>query len=230
MFDSRGFLIKIDGIERNCLLPFVDFLNTSHFPILDGRGQFNDKTNCFEIRTLSNLPAGNQVFMNYGAFPNRELLMYYGYLDSNNPYDRVMINFELPEDGLADQKLDILTQHGLGLEQYVRIGQIPTKLLAALRISLATDTELAAVIYGQDPEAPLSARNEKEIISTLAVLLEGILLQQLEARDDDLDEDMALLAEDFTPKERLAIQYKLLQKEILQNAISIVANMQQKLN
>ncbi len=36
MFDSRGFRIKIHGKEKNCLLPFVDLLNSSSYPTLDG--------------------------------------------------------------------------------------------------------------------------------------------------------------------------------------------------
>lgn len=65
----------------------IDFMNTCPRAQMEGRGQFNPATNAFEIRTLTAVPAGTQLYLTYGNFSNREHVLYYGYFDPKCPND-----------------------------------------------------------------------------------------------------------------------------------------------
>eukprot|EP01100_Stratorugosa_tubuloviscum_P003934 TRINITY_DN195_c1_g6_i2.p1 TRINITY_DN195_c1_g6~~TRINITY_DN195_c1_g6_i2.p1 ORF type:complete len:642 (+),score=255.60 TRINITY_DN195_c1_g6_i2:21-1946(+) len=178
IFDSRAFLMRIDDRDVNCLLPLVDLCNTSHYPLLSGRGRFNVETQCYEIRSLSKFNGikkslqinndkqeqqtflVNQLFLTYGPYSNRELFLHYGFIETNNPYDRCCISLEFPEEEEEDflnndsqienfqmnfefeQKFELLKikkqlieLHKLSLENnYLYLNLIPTKLLAVVRI------------------------------------------------------------------------------------------------
>jgi hypothetical protein len=73
----------------NCLLPFIDFLNSRPRAHIEGRGQFDAAANAYQCRTLCAVPANTQLYLNYGAFNNREQLMQFGFVFPDNPYDNI---------------------------------------------------------------------------------------------------------------------------------------------
>ena len=119
VFESRGFSFTINGQVRNCLLPFVDMLNTSNYPQLESK--FDDVSQEFQVNAFSDCN-GTQLYINYGPYSNRELFLNYGFMIDNNPYDRFRISFEIPLDTYYNTKSELLEKHGLSLDHYLRRG------------------------------------------------------------------------------------------------------------
>jgi hypothetical protein len=58
IFDSRGFSFEV---FRNCLLPFIDSMNTDDYAHIEMRGKFNSEHNVFEVRALADIDPGRYV-------------------------------------------------------------------------------------------------------------------------------------------------------------------------
>lgn len=93
--------------------------------------------------------------------------------------------FEMPDDDLVARKEALLERAGLSLHEHsVRRGPLSRRLLATLRLCLSNAEELAAYERGAAPEeASGSARLEREIYTTLRVMLDGLLSEAQEARE-----------------------------------------------
>lgn len=86
---------------------------------------------------------GEEVFNNYGAKPNDELLLGYGFLLEDNPEDFVSVKLGTNGD---PRTAVILQAFGLPLStpHYIKRGatELPTELLAQMRILVASDGHL----------------------------------------------------------------------------------------
>lgn len=56
-----------------------------------------DQNDCCEIRAIHDIKKGKQIFNTYGKFPNAVLLLKYGFVVENNPYDKVSLVKEFDE-------------------------------------------------------------------------------------------------------------------------------------
>ncbi|XP_044298138.1 SET domain-containing protein 4 [Varanus komodoensis] len=99
------------------LAPYLDLLN--HSPSAQVKAAFNEKTKCYEIKTLSHCQKYNEVFICYGAHDNQHLLLEYGFVASCNPHSTVhvgtntLLKYLFPEDKQRQMKLSILQEHRL---------------------------------------------------------------------------------------------------------------------
>ncbi|XBW35782.1 hypothetical protein QEN19_001354 [Hanseniaspora menglaensis] len=57
----------------------------------------HDQDDVCEIRTIHDIEKGNQIYNTYGKFPNAVLLLKYGFVVENNPYDKVSLVKEFNE-------------------------------------------------------------------------------------------------------------------------------------
>lgn len=106
------------------LLPFLDMINHNPKAKVDwtsGPGTSGTLPDSGEIRvrfahpaTADPIPAGNEVFNNYGAKSNEEFLIGYGFVLPNNPSDavRVLVNDARAQDPEFARKKAVLS--GLG--------------------------------------------------------------------------------------------------------------------
>lgn len=51
---------------------------------------------CLHLPVARSVAAGEEVFVSYGAKSNAELLLFYGFALSGNPYDDMPLSLELP--------------------------------------------------------------------------------------------------------------------------------------
>ncbi|CAI2166878.1 9917_t:CDS:10, partial [Funneliformis geosporum] len=128
-----------DVKDHIAIAPFLDFLNHSHEAKI--KGEFNQATQCYEITTFTPYKKGNQVFINYGPHDNFFILMEYGFVIPNNPYnyvslDREFFEISLPEETelIRQEKLDLLLHHGFYGDYSLRISEISFRLMTALRL------------------------------------------------------------------------------------------------
>lgn len=95
MFTSRSFPHKIidqsakDG--QAMLLPLIDLLNHDNSTRVNWEYKSVDNTGYFSIHSQEQLIKGYEVYNNYGAKGNEELLMGYGFVIPDNPNDSVAL-------------------------------------------------------------------------------------------------------------------------------------------
>jgi hypothetical protein len=210
--DTRAFSFREMGC---CMLPFVDFVNTYPYPQLESKGSYIAEIDAFQIKTMADCKKGEQLFICYGPYSNRELLQNYGFVTQNNPYDRYFIEFELPEDDTEERrelKSQLLTKFNLSLEHFFRKGRIPSKMLATLRICLLNEEELNTVDdENWTPFQPMD--NELQVLNTLQMTVEALIgmLPPVETIDEQ---------ETIPLDEQFAIQYQESQRQVLQESLS----------
>ena len=99
---SRGFslpMVPISDVERavireyypsglvTTLLPIVHFFN--HDFAAQCETPTVSETGRIEVKSLVKIAADSEVFINYGGFSNKELILNYGFFIPRNPYDAI---------------------------------------------------------------------------------------------------------------------------------------------
>ena len=90
---SRVFSVKIHNKKETIIAPFADLLN--HKRPTDTFWDFDDKTNSFYIKSISNIQKGEEIFDSYGIKSNRNYLLYYGFTINNNTYNKLHVDILL---------------------------------------------------------------------------------------------------------------------------------------
>ncbi len=70
------------------LLPYVHFFNHDFYGQCD-IPQLNVEDGSVHVKALVDIKQGEEVFINYGGFSNKQFLLNYGFFVENNPYDRI---------------------------------------------------------------------------------------------------------------------------------------------
>ncbi|XP_033002879.1 SET domain-containing protein 4 isoform X1 [Lacerta agilis] len=164
MKHSQGDCFSMES-NTYALAPYLDLLN--HNPAVQVKAAFNEKTKCYEIRTLSGCQKYKEVFICYGPHDNQRLLLEYGFVANSNPHSSVHVGTEtllkyiLPEDKQRHTKLSILQENNL-LDNLTFDWDGPSwRLLTALKLlCLEADqfTSWKKVLLGN----VISKRNEKK--------------------------------------------------------------------
>lgn len=208
------------------LVPYMDCLNSSAYPQLEGRGHYVEQSDSIVLKSVMDCIRGEQLYICYGPYSNRELFQYYGYVAENNPYDKFYFELSYPEDGNEDIKREILEKYNLSVEHYFIKGNIPSKLMAAMRILLLSeeDVDLDAILEDEtnkfNPYEQVSKTNEEGLLQTLIATLESLLGNLQEEEDDDA----ALVLKTQTANGKLALRYKQVVVEILQSSLDTLSD------
>ncbi|XP_048349487.1 SET domain-containing protein 4 isoform X2 [Sphaerodactylus townsendi] len=151
--------------DNYALAPFLDLLN--HSPTVQVKAAFNERTRCYEIKTLSHCAKYQEVFINYGPHDDQRLLLEYGFVAASNPHNCVhvdtdtLLKYLIPEDKQRHIKVSILQEYKL-LDNLTFGWDGPSwRLLTALKL-LCLDahqfTSWKKVLLGD----AISERNEKK--------------------------------------------------------------------
>lgn len=231
IFDSRGFNLTLQGKARNCLLPFIDSINSTHYTHLQTRG-YIDETKKGKFSDLGTyiLPTlipcaqvGNQVFLNYGGFSTRELVLFYGfaYENEHNPYDLFTLTLDLPEDDYAAERMVLANKLGISVDHFLRAGSISNDLIYYLSlIVLHSDQVIAADKLGlKELKALLLSDEQMESVTS-------ILKSLLEALSENLLSENPFLSsppESFpSSRSRLGYCYARSQLHILNSSLEVL--------
>jgi hypothetical protein len=204
MIDSRAFSFQELG---TCLLPLIDHANTSFTPQIESKGYYIPDTDSIELVAMHNCKKGDQMNICYGPYSNRELLMSYGFVMEQNPYDRFAIDFEIPEEDKADvqeTKRQILARNELSVENHYFTGVIPDKMLATLRVCLANDNDLGKIKKGSSVFNKINQENEERVKGTITGTLEMFVNMLETAETVNTEEDM-----------QVACKFRQMQRSIL---------------
>eukprot|EP00026_Physarum_polycephalum_P004495 Phypoly_transcript_04516.p1 GENE.Phypoly_transcript_04516~~Phypoly_transcript_04516.p1 ORF type:complete len:687 (+),score=134.99 Phypoly_transcript_04516:103-2163(+) len=195
LFDSRSIKLKIGEKILPCLIPMADMLN--HHPHAQiSRGNFSEAKNAFVAYTLCNVPPSAQVFLHYGALPNWQLLLYYGFVVRNNQYDNFHIGFEYSyaeDELLTTKKENLMKKLGLSLEHFLSLNRLSSKVLASLHICLANHDEIDRFEQkSSDLETCRldlqAAAHTEATVATLMRTLRSLLVAFPKTAKEDLDQ------------------------------------------
>lgn len=177
--------IAADG---ECLIPVLDIFNHKYRTAVrwgyDGAAA---------VVTLGEeVPAGAQVFNNYGPKGNEELLLAYGFVLDDNPQDSVVVQVAVSdEDPSAEEKRALMAAMGLRATQFLR-DALPQELLSIVRLLSMTPTELWLFARaGLEEGARVSGEQEVRAMRALVALLQK---QVLKFRNGVCDDDESVLA------------------------------------
>ncbi|XP_069801639.1 SET domain-containing protein 4 isoform X2 [Dendropsophus ebraccatus] len=111
--------------QRNCfsaepdvyaLAPYLDLLN--HSAGVQVEAGFNEKSRCYEIRTMAAYRKYQQVFICYGHHDNQRLLLEYGFTAAKNPHQSVyvtkdaILRYVSRKDKQLQKKWSLLKENG----------------------------------------------------------------------------------------------------------------------
>ncbi|KAL5717713.1 [histone H3]-lysine(4) N-trimethyltransferase [Ranunculus cassubicifolius] len=163
--------------------------------------------------------AGESIVVWCGPQPNSKLLINYGFVDEDNPYDRILVEASLnTEDPQYQDKRMVAQRNGkLSVQVFQVIAgkekEAVLDMLPYMRLGYVTDpSDIESVISSQGPTCPMSPCMERAVLDQLS----NYFKQRLAAYPTTLEEDEALLADiDVDPRKRVATQLVMLEKKML---------------
>ncbi|KAF9934786.1 SET domain-containing protein 4 [Linnemannia zychae] len=127
--------------DNIALAPMLDFLNHTHDAKTEGA--FCTKTKSYQIKTLLPYKKGEQVFINYGPHDNCFILVEYGFVTPNNPYNYVTVDNDFMELSIPGEsavakkdKLELLSMAGYYGDYVLHKNDVSFRLLAGMRLRL----------------------------------------------------------------------------------------------
>ena len=234
IFDSRGFNLTLKGRARNCLLPYIDSLNTTHYTHLQARGLVDESRKgsfsdlgTYMLPTVGSLvPAqvGHQAFLNYGGFSTRELVLFYGFaFEDANPYDTFNLSLDPPEDKMAEARLNLVSKLGITTEHYLSSSSLSNDLLYYFSLVLlpASLIALAAKRPVEDLRKLLfTPAQVKSVRKSLSELIET-LIGNMKADNSFLTSPPSTFPSN---RARLGMLYAKNQLRILESSLELVLN------
>ncbi|GMH15025.1 hypothetical protein Nepgr_016866 [Nepenthes gracilis] len=154
--------------------------------------------------------AGEPIVVWCGPQPNSKLLLNYGFVDEDNPYDRIVVEAALnTEDPLyQDKRLVVQKNRKLSIQAFhVYPGkekEAVSDMLPYLRLGYVCDpSEMQSVISSQGPICPVSPCTERAVLDQFL----DYFRSRLAGYPTTLVEDEALLADhSLNPRKRVATQ------------------------
>ncbi|CAL5228874.1 g12088 [Coccomyxa viridis] len=162
-----------------------------------------------------------------GPQPNRRLLLNYGIVTDDNPYDRLALTVTLPHaDSLFQAKRAVLQQHKLATQQTFQLQRgkgLPEMLLPYLRLAHCTDSEsLKQASLDTCCSAPISAENELTVLHQLASHLQSCLSRYRTTAEED---EATIASTSAGPRQKVAARLLRIEKEILNGAMREVQSL-----
>ncbi|GAB2210992.1 hypothetical protein Droror1_Dr00016282 [Drosera rotundifolia] len=172
---------------------------------------------------------GEPIVVWCGPQPNSRLLLNYGYVDEDNPYNRITVQAALnAEDPQYQDKRMVVQRNGKLTIQPFQVYAGKEKeavydMLPYLRLGYVSDpSEMQSVVSSQGPVCPVSPCMERAVLDQLS----DYFRSRLSGYPTTLTEDETLLADSsLNPKRRVATQLVRLEKKILHACLQTTADL-----
>lgn len=176
---------------------------------------YNPQTKSVELRTDRPIAAGEAVPAWCGPQPNSRMLINYGIVEENNPFDKLQLMVTLPSnDPLFRAKRTVLSEAGLSSQQAFdmqRTQALPSQLLPYMRVCLS-DKELS---WAQATAGPVSPEAEALACAQLISYLDT----RLAGYPTSIEEDSATIeSSSAIPRQKVAARLVRIEKQLLQAA------------
>jgi hypothetical protein len=112
--DGVGMQVRWrDGTTRSCLVPVVGLLNHTRCAHVHRYSRLGASSGALRLQTSRACLPGEQLTLSYGPLSNAKLLLFYGFMLDDNPFDVLPVSLALDEDDpLCDAKAARLQAHG----------------------------------------------------------------------------------------------------------------------
>ncbi|KAK9834599.1 hypothetical protein WJX74_005523 [Apatococcus lobatus] len=186
---------------------------------------WNEEEREVQLKADRTYKRGEPVYAWCGPQPNAALLLNYGIVDENNPYDKLSMTVTIPhQDPLFQQKRTMLQSHGLATMQKFELQRhkgLPPMLLPYLRLSYTSDPQLLQR-PGFFNAGPSSEYSEKLALAQLTDYLQ----QRLSRYCTSVAEDNAVVNDpDAGPREKVAARLLRIEKTILNDVLTEVTHL-----
>ncbi|CAI0648648.1 unnamed protein product [Colletotrichum noveboracense] len=228
-----------DGKTMLGMVPMADILNAD----AEFNAHVNHGDDELTVTALRPIPAGEEIFNYYGPHPNSELLRRYGYVTpKHSRYDVVEIPWDLVQASVSEH-LKIGDDVWKQVEEYVDPEELEDVFVLE-RESGEPDSEGQFRTVAEVRE--ISAELEEQLKAVLKAIkkINGDLIPDKRKRDEvfhavivstlqkilsqyptSTQEDEALLSTgDLTTRQRMAIQVRLGEKKLLQEALEFAGS------
>eukprot|EP00953_Heterococcus_sp_UTEX-ZZ885_P036236 18683-Heterococcus_DN1.PRE.3 len=163
------------------LIPVYDMCNHAEGLMTTA---FDCDERCLVMTAMQDFAAGEEITMFYGKRPNRELLLYSGFVVPNSLHDSLPLETAAAlraDDPLCKIKLNLLQKVGVSASAELCIdssGAPSAQLLSFVRIAVADKAEVGALLRGAAAAAAtvISERNEAAVRSKLLLSAQQQLL------------------------------------------------------
>ncbi|WP_224242991.1 SET domain-containing histone-lysine N-methyltransferase [Hyalangium gracile] len=219
---TRTFTMTRSGSHASCLVPLVDMINDGR--PWDSPWAWLEEEQCFQVKSLGAVAAGQELHTTYGNKSNLSLLLQYGYVHEDNAHDEVLLLLGIPPgDAFTAEKQRLLGLSSPDEQRSFKLSrtydaEAMAELFAFLRIAQAEAGELSVLEAAPDAlalaRAPLSPRNEEKLHAAFAAGCE----KRLAGYATSLEEDERLLREEaLSPNARNCILLRRGEKRLLQS-------------
>eukprot|EP01102_Stenamoeba_stenopodia_P008439 TRINITY_DN2426_c0_g1_i2.p1 TRINITY_DN2426_c0_g1~~TRINITY_DN2426_c0_g1_i2.p1 ORF type:complete len:419 (+),score=87.50 TRINITY_DN2426_c0_g1_i2:64-1320(+) len=221
VIQTRSCFMELDKAKNdNCVVvPFADMLN--HSNSVNSEAAYNETTQSYEIRTLTEFKKGEEVYICYGNHGNAQLMRYYGFTARPNPDDSVIVNLDsysfinqAGDPDALETKIAILSQNNILGNYELYKGDIPWNFLTAVRIYMMNDEEMTDSGHERAlMDEMISERNEKTTHKFIMELME-LMLQSYPTTIQE-DEEALQRQSNISYNVRNAIIVRLSLKEVM---------------
>eukprot|EP00742_Colponemidia_sp_Colp-10_P011346 GILJ01012592.1.p1 GENE.GILJ01012592.1~~GILJ01012592.1.p1 ORF type:complete len:467 (+),score=60.08 GILJ01012592.1:35-1435(+) len=188
---------KLEGLN---LIPFIDCFNHSLHPNCTHDVVSIDGQQYYQIRAVSDISKGSQLFISYGSLPNSKYLRLYGFALPDNPFDASEFDVSLPSlasHSVSSAQAPQFTEALLILKQEVfkqmqwsdtqskmvlTADGMPSDLLSQLRLIFIDSSDLSSHNPSVQLASPLNANAPQQLIQMLPTLARSPLSTDNERR------------------------------------------------
>ena len=184
VISSRVFGVTIKEKKNDIIAPYADMLN--HKRPRQTHWNFDDNSNSFVIKAVSNVKKGQEVFDSYGIKCNSRFLLNYGFTVENNEDNEFKIILNLNEASpLFKEKMIFLGGKNYA-KKFSLVINNPDKaspFFAFLRFILYNKKNFSEI----DTNKPISITNEINVFNTLRQMMASYLERYPTALDYDIE-------------------------------------------
>lgn len=173
--------------------------------------------------------AGEPIVVWCGPQPNSKLLLNYGFVDEDNPYDRIAVEAALnTEDPQYQDKRMVAQRNGKLSVQVFQVyagkeKEAVSDILPYLRLGYVSDpSEMQSVISSQGPVCPVSPCMEQAVLDQLTVYFRTRLAGYCTSISED---ELMLVDPNLNPKKRVATQLVRLEKKMLKACLQATVDL-----
>eukprot|EP00243_Klebsormidium_subtile_P004495 TRINITY_DN18494_c0_g1_i1.p1 TRINITY_DN18494_c0_g1~~TRINITY_DN18494_c0_g1_i1.p1 ORF type:complete len:542 (+),score=174.02 TRINITY_DN18494_c0_g1_i1:279-1904(+) len=179
-----------------------------------------------ELEVDRDYEQGEPIVAWCGPQPNVKLFLNYGFVDEDNPYDRLTVEAALDtKDPLYQQKKAIVQKNEKMRVQAFQIYRNKEmaavyEMLPYVRLAHVVEEEaLEDVIFAKGPICPVSPCNERAVLNQIR----EYTIERMSGYATTIEEDNKVIGDDKAPpKKRVASKLLKLEKKILRNFLAAV--------
>ena len=182
---SRIFRCDIRYHTNIVMVPFADLIN--HKRLGKVYWDYNNKNKIFYIKSIDNIPIGDEVFDTYGIKSNSILFLKYGFTIENNTENTFNIKISLNETyPYLKQKMSFLkyTKQNKIFQLKLDFGEENGKqFFSFLRLLLYNGSDLINI----GTKMPISIENEKEVLKKIKEIMAYYINKYPTNLEDDIN-------------------------------------------